>query len=54
MDIATLTILIICVAGAKWTGYMEGLKKGSEATLSILEEKKLIRVLEDGDIEPYK
>ena len=54
MDIATLTILIICVAGATWTGYMQGLKRGSEATLTILEEKKFIRVLENGDIEPYK
>ena len=54
MDITTLTILTICVAGASWTGYMQGLKRGSEATLTILEEKKLIRVHEDGDIEPYK
>jgi len=54
MDITTLAIFTFCIAGATWTGYRQGLRNGSEATLTILEEKKLIRVLEDGDIEPYK
>tara|TARA_B100001093_G_scaffold519544_1_gene609048 strand:+ start:717 stop:881 length:165 start_codon:yes stop_codon:yes gene_type:complete len=54
MEFTTFTILVICVAGASWTSYRKGLMNGSEATLEILEEKKLIRVREDGDIEPYK
>ena len=54
MDGVTLVILMVCVGGSTITAYMRGLTKGSEATLTILEEKKLIRVLEDGGIEPYK
>ena len=54
MDGTTFVILIVCVAGASLTGYMQGLKRGSEATLTILEEKKLIIVDEDGEITPYK
>ena len=54
MDGVTLIILMVCVAGSTITAYMRGLTKGSEATLAILEEQKLIRVSENGDIEPYK
>lgn len=54
MDGTTLVILMVCVAGSTITAYMLGLTKGSEATLAILEEQKLIIVDEDGEITPYK
>ena len=47
-------ILMVCVAGSTITAYMRGLTKGSEATLVILEEQKLIRVDKNGEITPYK
>ena len=54
MELATFTIFVFCLAGGMYTSYVEGLKKGSETTLILLEEQKLIKVHEDGEIEPYK
>ena len=54
MELEAFAIFAVCLAGGIWTSYKQGLINGSEATLAILEEQKLIRVRDDGDIEPYK
>ena len=47
-------IFAFCVLGASYTAYTRGVVVGAEATLDILEAQKVIKVNEDGDIEPYK
>jgi hypothetical protein len=54
MELEAFIIFAVCLAGGIYTSYVEGVKKGSETTLILLEEQKLIKVHEDGEIEPYK
>ena len=47
-------IFAFCTAGASYTAYTRGVTVGAEATLDILEAQQVIKVNEDGEIEPYK
>jgi len=42
----------ICLIGCGWSCYHEGVKQGTEATINILHDKKIIAYSEKGDIIP--
>ena len=54
MVVEHFIIFAFCVIGATYTGYTRGLTKGAETLLDLLEDQKIIKVAEDGSVEPYK
>jgi len=53
-SIVHFIIFALCTAGASYTAYTRGVTVGAEATLDILEAQQVIKVNENGEIEPYK
>lgn len=45
-------IFAICMAGATWTAYNQGVRQGTETMLEILHEQKIIRFDDKGNIRP--
>jgi hypothetical protein len=55
MDYITLYIVLtICVIGAGWTSYREGVRQGIESTLTALEYNQVIEITDNGDINPFR
>tara|TARA_R110000764_G_scaffold89201_2_gene170612 strand:+ start:621 stop:806 length:186 start_codon:yes stop_codon:yes gene_type:complete len=54
MVVEHFIIFAFCVAGATYTAYTRGVTKGAETLLDLLEDQKIIKVAEDGSVEPYK
>jgi hypothetical protein len=54
MVVEHFIIFTFCLIGASWTAYHHGVKIGAEILLDMLEEQKVVRVHEDGSVEPYK
>lgn len=51
--ISTLIIFAVCIGGATYTAFVKGVQRGAEECLVILQEQKLIRINEAGEIDPY-
>ena len=45
-------VFAICMAGASWTAYHQGVRQGTETMLEILHEQKIIAFDEQGNIKP--
>ena len=54
MVVEHFIIFAFCLIGAAWTAYHLGVEIGAEILLDMLEDQKVIRVCEDGSVEPYK
>ena len=54
MVVEHFIIFTFCLICAAWTAYHLGVKVGAEILLDMLEEQKVVRVCEDGSVEPYK
>jgi len=54
MVVEHFIIFAFCLTGATWSAYHLGLKVGAELLLDLLEDQKVVRIAEDGSVEPYK
>lgn len=54
MVVEHFIIFTFCLIGGGWTAYHQGVKRGAEILLDMLEDQKVVKVLEDGSVEPYK
>ena len=54
MVVEHFIIFTFCLIGAAWSAYHLGVKVGAEILLDMLEEQKVVKVCEDGSVEPYK
>ena len=45
-------VFAICMGGASWTAYNQGIRQGTETMLEILHEQKIIRFDDKGNIRP--
>ena len=45
-------VFAVCMAGASWSAYHQGIRKGTETMLEILHEQKIIRFDDKGNIRP--
>ena len=47
MVIEHFIIFSFCLIGGGWTAYHQGVKRGAEILLDMLEDQKVVRVLEE-------
>lgn len=52
MDTITLIIFVICLAGASWQAYRQGIREGCNKTLDKLHDAKIISYDNKGNIVP--